>query len=203
MSILKHIVTWKCPNKCNYCINQYAKTEVIEEYKDLDTAYGVLGCAYSHIAITGGEVTTLRKQQLQAILKRAQAMFKQGSLWTANPEVVSSSRYSWLEPYLSDVVLGIHEPQVESAVNLPYVEFGIPVYVSLLTHSYYHTLARHLLRRGYAGMTIREEFPCGDRLYEPVYSYANFPVVYREAHKCYGGTALIPKRSGWQYVECV
>ena len=213
--ILKHLITYICPRKCSYCINQYMHPKIVKSYKDVEEAYKDLRDwndykqgyqhAYGHIAITGGEPTEEKSFKETAVLARK--YFRKVSLWTQNKNVVS---WIWLENYFDDIVLGVHvrtdsiisAAEFYKAESCFEVKIDIPVYIGILADNYKAPAGefeQHLLARGYSGLTIREKYPNGKPLKSLISNYENFPVRLVKKEDYYGDYALLPNNN---YVEC-
>jgi hypothetical protein len=159
------------------------------KFSSIEEAYLALSQrlgSYDHLMITGGEPTLVGEAQLGYYIHRGRECFKKVTLITANSKVVDGTFTLLDEP--DDILYSIHD----SDDYIPKVRIDAPVYASIVGSNYYPWMINHLCRIGYSGLSIREEYPDGDRINQLLMTYANFSVKVTRREDCIKGDFLLP-----------
>jgi uncharacterized radical SAM superfamily Fe-S cluster-containing enzyme len=190
MKTVKHILTWDCPNKCPYCIND--KLGVIKQHKIASSAllaYEILaGMGVESIIMSGGEPTLC--DDLSSHIRVAHDYFDHVSMITMNKDVMSGA-YNHLD--LDDVMFS---PHTDNLWSIPDNLSKFPTYAMLmekeLKHHNYEKWATRLMLIGYSGMTLHQLWPHGSACLYLIPTYANFSVRYKDKEACLKGLLLTP-----------
>lgn len=211
---LHHLITLACNKSCHYCINELKEFGSPDNRRHasldaIEAQYASLSKRYTSVRISGGEPTKYKK--FADISRLARKYFANVELITANAEVFTNS-FAWVDDVYDSMHFSLHEPYIEEFYDshlqekfLLRNERKISVALSCLTDlferlviaydSQAETLLQNMMRNGFQGLIIREEWPNGKVLKCNLPAHENFYVYYNPKQQCESQMLLMPDLS--------
>jgi len=150
--MLKHILTYRCPRACDYCIARNVILSQVVHMKKLKELYvSMYREGHKAIMLTGGEPTIA--EGFTSILAMAYAIFDEVYLTTA--DITWIDRQHARQRMIKAITFSAHDLRSFKHHRV-WVEAGTVVYASIMDHQYKDGLAQHLFQLGFAGLTINE-----------------------------------------------
>lgn len=149
--MVKHILTTNCPRSCSYCIMRNVKVQQADkdQLHTLPALYSRLSKEHDSIMLTGGEPTSAAFAHLYFVM--ATKTFKKTFITTQNDFLLEWDK---TKLYFDAVTFSWHDLKIW---RYP-VTNGATVYCSIMSHLYSDWLVDTLIKFGYAGLTINENY---------------------------------------------